>query len=78
MPTASGFFSLKASASACSLRTTGNQKFSFQTSGTFTGAAGELIYRNGVVSADTDGDRAADFQILIANGAPLTAGDFVL
>jgi len=48
----------------------------------FSGAAGELRVAAAdggwEVSGDIDGDRVADFAILVASPAPLTAGDFVL
>jgi Ca2+-binding RTX toxin-like protein len=56
----------------------GNQAFTFIGSAGFSGAAGELRYAGSVVSADVDGDGSADFQIRIANGAGLTAADFLL
>ena len=62
---------------------TGNQDFTFISTSAFTGQAGQLNYQKGpasgtlIVSADLNGDRKADFQVLV--GAPsLTAGDFIL
>jgi len=61
----------------------GDQAFRFLGSGAFTGAAGEVTYaRYGanwvLVSADTNGDRAADLQIFVNLVAALGAGDFIL
>jgi serralysin len=64
----------------------GDQAFTFIGSDTFSGSVGELrtifdsandVWR---ISGDVDGDRAADFLILVttAGGAPLGAGDFLL
>ncbi|HEU0223554.1 MAG TPA: Calx-beta domain-containing protein [Paracoccaceae bacterium] len=60
-------------------RTTGgNQAFDFIGGQGFHGEAGELRYVNGVLHADTNGDRAADFQIAILNSAVLTEDSFIL
>jgi len=56
----------------------GNQSFSFIGSKGFSGKEGELQYKNGIVSGDVNGDKAADFQIEIANHHALVAGDFIL
>ncbi len=49
--------------------TNGNQAFTFLGTGAFTGAGGEVRYISGnasaVVSADLDGDKAADFQVVL-------------
>lgn len=62
--------------------TAGDQAFTFIGSGAFSGAAGELrVVRSGgeqVVSADLDGDRAADLFIRVDADATLVAGDFLL
>jgi Ca2+-binding RTX toxin-like protein len=64
-----------------------DQDFIFIGAGQFTGTAGELRFEklpNAVfgkwtsVSADTDGDGAADFQVLCAGWINFTANDFVL
>lgn len=56
--------------------------FSFVGGGAFTGKAGELIFSvaNGTtfVSADTDGDKAADLVIRLEGTHTLVAADFVL
>ncbi len=56
----------------------GNQRFDYIGSRAFTGEAGELNFRNGIVSADMDGDGLADFQIKVNNVSSLRADDFVL
>lgn len=62
--------------------TAGNQAFRFVGAAAFSGAAGEIrVVASGgdaVVSGDIDGDRQADFQIRVADHAPLIAGDFIL
>jgi serralysin len=55
-----------------------HETFVFIGDSRFSGVAGELRYKNGVVSGDTDGDARADFQIEIENGALLTEDDFIL
>ena len=49
----------------------GNQAFSFIGDKAFSGKAGELQYKNGIVAGDVNGDKAADFHIEIANHAGL-------
>jgi serralysin len=56
----------------------GNQAFSFIGGNGFSGKAGQLQYKNGVVAGDVNGDKAADFHIEIANDHWLRAGDFLL
>jgi serralysin len=58
--------------------TDGNQSFSFIGSKGFSGKAAELQYKNGIVSGDVNGDKAADFHIEIANHHGLVGGDFIL
>ena len=55
----------------------GNQAFAFIGSKAFSGKAGELQYKNGIVAGDVNGDKAADFHIEIANHHGLAAGDFI-
>jgi parallel beta-helix repeat protein len=55
----------------------GNQAFSFIGQDGFSGKAGQLRYSDGVLAGDVDGDRTADFQIELANGHRLDAGDFL-
>lgn len=61
----------------------GDQAFGFLGARDFTGQAGELIYAAfggtwNIVSADLDGDRAADFQIFINLTHWMTGTDFIL
>jgi Ca2+-binding RTX toxin-like protein len=42
----------------------------------FSGVAGQVRYRSGVVSGDVNGDGAADFQIGLDGAPAITAGDF--
>lgn len=60
----------------------GVQGFDFIGAARFSGSAGELRVQqraqNVLVEADTDGDGAADFQVLLLGAEPLTAGDFLL
>jgi hypothetical protein len=60
--------------------TAGLQPFHFLETGAFAGHAGDLIYNadTGLLSGDVDGDGKADFQIMLANKAVLSAGDLVL
>lgn len=59
-----------------------NQRFTFIGTDAFDGRAGLLNYRvsgsNLVVSGDLNGDKVADFSILIAHTASITADDFLL
>lgn len=56
----------------------GNQAFSFIGSNDFSGSAGQLRFSGGVLSADVNGDRAADFEIGVAGTSNLTATNFNL
>lgn len=62
----------------------GDSSFDFLETGRFSGAGGELRYliRDSasvtIVLADIDGDRSADFRLLLNGGSPLGAGDFLL
>ena len=56
----------------------GNQAFSFIGAKAFSGKAGELQSKNGIVAGDVNGDKVADFHIEIANHHGLVAGDFIL
>jgi Ca2+-binding RTX toxin-like protein len=62
--------------------TGGNQAFRFIGTSAFHGVDGELRYQrvggDVVVSGDTNGDRAADFSILLTDLTTLAAGDFML
>lgn len=57
----------------------GNNKFVWIDGAAFSGHAGELRYsKSGIVYADTNGDKHADFSISIANHYGLHADDFLL
>jgi Ca2+-binding RTX toxin-like protein len=60
----------------------GNQAFSFVGTAAFTGVAGQLHYNsNGIVSTltgDTNGDKLADFTIILSDAPGLIASDFLL
>ena len=59
-------------------KASGDQAFSFIGDQAFSGKAGQLQYKNGIVAGDINGDKAADFHIEIANHVGLVAGDFIL
>jgi len=59
-------------------RAYGDQAFSFIADAAFSKTPAELRYHDGVVAGDVNGDRVADFEIVIANQADLGAGDFLL
>ncbi len=58
----------------------GNQRFSWVDKGDLdakvTGDAGELRFKGGVLSGDTNGDKRADFEI--HTGTKIGAGDVIL
>jgi serralysin len=60
----------------------GLQDFRFIGTGAFTGVEGQLRYQvlggDATVSADVNGDRKADFAILLQDVNVLTQGDFIL
>ncbi|ODN68996.1 calcium-binding protein [Methylobrevis pamukkalensis] len=60
----------------------GNQGFNWRGDAGFSGNAGDLRYSwsggNTIISADTNGDRAADFQIELTGLYDLKSYDFVL
>ncbi|MBB4184882.1 calcium-binding protein [Sinorhizobium terangae] len=56
----------------------GNQSFTFIGSRGFSGEAGELNFRSGVVSGDVNGDGYADFQIKVNGVSSLRVDDFFL
>jgi serralysin len=56
----------------------GNQAFSFIGGNAFTGKAGQLNLRDGVLSGDINGDHAADLQIRLAKVVLLKSTDFYL
>jgi Ca2+-binding RTX toxin-like protein len=59
-------------------RVSGNQNFSFIGGSAFHGKAGELQFKNGIISGDTDGDGRADFQIKMNGVTKMFADDFIL
>ena len=59
-------------------KASGNQAFAFIGDKAFSGKAGQLQYKNGIVAGDVNGDKVADFHIDIANHAALHANDFIL
>lgn len=60
----------------------GNGAFGFIGTGAFTGAGAEVRFTTAgndlLVQADTNGDKVADFAILVQGTATLTAADFLL
>lgn len=58
--------------------TPGDQAFAFIGTAAFSGGAGELRLAGKIVWGDVTGDGLADFQVGLANGAVLTATDFIL
>ena len=56
----------------------GDQAFAYSGLTAFTGVAGQLIYSNGIISGDINGDKTADLQIQLSNKATLTASSFIL
>lgn len=72
--------------SAIDAKTTvpGNDAFAWIGTGAFSGVAGQLHYHRDAATAqtlvegDTNGDRAADFQLALTGLKSLTATDFVL
>ncbi len=61
---------------------TGDQAFSFIGTSAFSGAAGQLRYAasggNTLISGDVNGDKVADFSILVSGAHAFGASDFVL
>lgn len=58
--------------------TSGNQAFRFIGAQAFGGMDGQLRYAKGVLSGDTNGDRHADFAVLIDHVVGISAADFAL
>ncbi|NGO52225.1 M10 family metallopeptidase C-terminal domain-containing protein [Allomesorhizobium camelthorni] len=56
----------------------GDQAFSFIGDSEFTGSAGELQFRDGMLSGDVDADRMVDFQVQLTNVSVLIESDFWL
>lgn len=59
-------------------RTAANDAFSYINARAFSGKAGELRYRGGIISGDVNGDKRADFQIALQGAPRLSATDFAL
>ena len=55
-----------------------NDKFKFINSAEFSGKAGEIRFDDSMLAADTDGDGAADFEILLANGVDVLQNALIL
>lgn len=55
----------------------GNQAFVFKGSA-FSGGAGQVIFKNGILSADVNGDKVADLAVALTGITALNAGDLVL
>lgn len=55
----------------------GVQDFAFIGAGAFSGAAGQLRFANGILAADTDGDRVAEFEVTVTGHAALVGTDFI-
>lgn len=60
------------------VRASGNQSFSFIGGSAFSGKAGELQFKGGIISGDTNGDGRADFQIKVNGVTKMYADDFFL
>lgn len=58
--------------------TRGTQEFDFIGRAAFGHEAGELRYARGILSADTDGDGAADFEVRLVDVPRLHTDDFIL
>ncbi|MCP8937225.1 M10 family metallopeptidase C-terminal domain-containing protein [Alsobacter sp. SYSU M60028] len=58
--------------------TVANEAFAFIGAAAFDGHAGQLRFSAGLLQADVNGDREADFAIAISNVTTLSASDFIL
>ena len=56
----------------------GDQAFLYVGGNAFTGLAGQLNFRNSILSGDVNGDVIADFQINVTGAALLSTADFFL
>lgn len=56
----------------------GNQAFLYVGGNTFSGVAGELNFRNSILSGDLNGDQIADFQLSLLGAPSLSVTDFFL
>ena len=61
-----------------STKQAGNQAFKYLGDTNFTGVAGQLIFSNGFLSADVNGDATADFCVYLQNVASLASAQFYL
>jgi Ca2+-binding RTX toxin-like protein len=55
-------------------RLSGDQVFNFIGTASFSGVFGQLRFASGILSADTNGDRSADFAIALTNVTALNVG----
>jgi Ca2+-binding RTX toxin-like protein len=56
----------------------GFQSFTFISSASFTGVAGQLSFSNGFLRADLNGDKVSDFDVALTGVTSLTVNDFWL
>jgi serralysin len=56
----------------------GADSFTFIGTQAFSGTAGELRFKNEILSGDTDGDGKADFQVQVDDYNTMQKGDFIL
>ncbi|MDE3817794.1 serralysin [Sinorhizobium meliloti] len=56
----------------------GNQSFTYIGGNAFSGEAGELNFRSGIISGDVNGDGYADFQVRVNGATSLRVDDFFL
>ncbi|MEE1657907.1 M10 family metallopeptidase C-terminal domain-containing protein [Microvirga sp. CF3062] len=61
-----------------STKNSGNQAFSFIGGDAFTAKAGQLKFRDSLLSGDVNGDAVADFQIRLSKVLSLKSADFYL
>lgn len=59
-------------------KTTVNDVFAYIGARAFVGKPGELRYSMGIISADVNGDKKADFQVALQGAPSLLATDFLL
>ncbi|RYG61404.1 MAG: calcium-binding protein [Alphaproteobacteria bacterium] len=59
-------------------KASGNQGFTFIGDDTYSGKAGELSFKNGVLSGDTNGDGHSDFAINLTGVTKMYVDDFFL
>ena len=61
-----------------STKTAGDQAFKFIDGAAFTGVAGQLREKSGLIQGDVNGDKIADFEITLSNLENLTINEFLL